>query len=1228
MEEKKQKYILWFKEISKEDVPLVGGKNASLGEMYSKLTQKCLPALPVRQAGGRQGINIPDGFAFTTKAYWHFLEENKIDKKLKGIFENFDPKSIKSLQETGKKSRNLFLKAKFPPDLKREIIEAYHQLLEKYNQKNLEVAVRSSGVAEDQPTTSFAGQFESYLNTQGEKNLLEAIKKCLASSFNDRAICYRKEKKLPQLKFALSIGVQKMVRSDLASSGIIFTLDTETGFTNVILINSIWGVGEMIVKGKIIPDSFYVFKPTLKQGFKSIIIKNLGRKDRKYTYKAGGGLREVMVPKKDQLKFSLTDEEVLTLAQWAIIIENHYKYPQDIELAKDGKTGELFIVQSRPETVHAPKIGKVYEEYQIKTKKAPILTGIAIGNKIGQGKVHIIENVSKINEFKKGEVLVTRMTDPDWVSIFPVASAIVTDEGGKTCFSEDTKVLTNKGFLSIKEIVEKYKIQKIKVLSLNRKSLKLEWEKVINGFQRKAPLIQIEISQTGRMKNNVLKVTPDHKFLIFNNRELISEEIQNIIRDEKRILSVSKISALPSLNFSSKSAYLLGAISTDGHICLDKRHAQIFFIQKPTEAKKAFIGKVKKYFFDEYKYKLHLSEKPATEGMIRGKKIKGGRSIALKCYIKEIAKDLLRNQKNISNILLVASDEFVFNFLAGVIDGDGTYNKRENKINIFCSKDELLKAISIACLRLGINFQVSPNRTIHNIQIVDKVEEIFRYTARVKGEYKRERFGTRFFAAKQLLEDIIEKVNYKGRIRPYIKNNLLIDAEKIRNYIIPLIKGEPSNHSLSKIINSPLKMLRVDFKNSLGIKDVYNIEIENNQNYVVFTNRYTPIVVENCHAAIVSRELGVPCIIGTQTATKILKTSQEITADCTSGSEGRIFFGKIPFKIKRYDLKKIPKLKTKIMINIGAPDIAFKTSFLPNDGVGLARIEFILADKIRIHPLALYHYKKIKDKKIKKEIDRLTYGYKDKKQYFVDKLAEGISQIAAAFYPKPVIVRLSDFKTNEYAALVGGKIFEPEESNPMLGWRGASRYYDEKFRPAFEMECQAIKKVREVFGLKNIWAMIPFCRTVEEGKKVLDLMAKNGLKRGEDGLKVIVMCEIPSNVILADKFLEIFDGMSIGSNDLTQLVLGLDRDSAQVAKVGDERNEAVKEMIKKVIKLCNEKKKYCGICGQAPSDYSEFAEFLVKEGIESMSLNPDTVIKTILAVAKTEKQLLKGRNKK
>ncbi len=794
---KSEKLILWYREISKDDVALVGGKNASLGEMFSQLTKK--------------GINIPDGFVLTSKAYWHFLKKNQINEQIKKIFKNFNPKSLSSLEKTGRDARQLILKSEFPQDLKKEILENYRKLSKKYNKGNVDVAVRSSATAEDLPSASFAGQHETYLNISGSEELLKAIKKCMASLFTDRAIAYRDEKGFNHLKIALSVGVQKMIRSDIASSGIMFTLDTETGFQNVVLINSIYGIGEMIVKGKITPDEFYVFKPTLRQAqgklYEPIISKNLGRKNKQYIYNKNGGLKEIKVPQNKQLKFSLTDDEILYLANWACQIEEHYKMPQDIEWAKDGKTGKLFIVQARPETVHTSEVKKVYEEYRIQTKKKPILEGIAVGNKIGQGKTRIVSNISKISQFRKGEVLVTKITDPDWVPIMRLASAIVTDEGGKTC-----------------------------------------------------------------------------------------------------------------------------------------------------------------------------------------------------------------------------------------------------------------------------------------------------------------------------------------------------------------------------------------------------------------------------HSAIVARELGIPCIVGTKTATKVLKNDQDITIDCTQGLEGRIFLGKISFEIKKYNLRKIPKLKTKIMLNIGAPDIAFKTSFLPNDGVGLAREEFIIAEKIRIHPLALYHFKELEDKTLKKKIEKISVGYKDKKQYFVDKLAEGVATIAAAFYPKEVILRFSDFKSNEYRNLIGGELFEQEEANPMLGFRGACRYLDKEFQPAFQMECQAIKKAREEFGLKNITLMVPFCRTVEEGKKVLDLMKKFGLEKGKDGLKVIVMCEIPSNVILADEFLDIFDGMSIGSNDLTQLSLGMDRDNARIAHITDERNPTIKKMLSKVIYLCRQKKKYCGICGEAPSTYPEFAEFLVKEGIESISLNPDTVIKTILNLAKKKKK--------
>lgn len=797
MDNKSQKNILWLSEIGIEDVPLVGGKNASLGEMYVNLVPK--------------GVNLPEGFALTTNFYWNFLKANGLDKVLEEIFKNLNPQKIESIQEVGKLSREAISKGVFPDSLKAEVLGAYTKLAEKFG-PDPDVAVRTSGVAEDMPNASFAGQFETYLNVRGSEELLDAVRKSIVSTFTDRAIAYRDEKKINQLEFGLSVGVLKMIRSDLASSGIMFTLDTETGFPNIVLINSIWGIGELIVKGRITPDEFYVFKPTLKKGFNSVIVKNLGRKTIKYIYSQKGGLKEMKIKPSEQLKFSLNEEEILTLAKWAMIIEDHYSVkfkkwmPQDIEWAKDGKTGQLYIVQSRPETVHMPKTENVLEEYQIKTDKPPILSGIAIGEKIGIGKVQMIKDASKISQFKPGDVLVTKMTDPDWVPAMRIASAIVTDEGGKTC-----------------------------------------------------------------------------------------------------------------------------------------------------------------------------------------------------------------------------------------------------------------------------------------------------------------------------------------------------------------------------------------------------------------------------HAAIVSRELGVPAIVGSKTATKVLKTGQIVTVDCTQGMKGRVFSGNVPFEVKKTNLSIIPGIKTKITMNIGDPQTAFKSSFLPNDGIGLAREEFIIAEKIKVHPMALYNFEKIKDAKLKKKIQEITIEHKNKKEFFIKELAEGIAQIAAAVYPKEIIVRFSDFKTNEYRNLIGGSLYEDEESNPMLGFRGACRYISEKYQPAFLMECVAIKRVRDVFGLKNVNVMVPFCRTIEEGKKVIDLMASVNLSREKSGIKIYVMCEIPSNVIMADKFLEIFDGFSIGSNDLTQLTLGLDRDNGGIAYIGDERNESVLEMISEAIRVCKEKGKYIGICGEAPSNYPEFVEFLIEEGIESISLNPNVVLKTHLIVAEKEK---------
>ncbi len=800
---KGKELVLWFDEISIEDVPLVGGKNASLGEMYRSLRKK--------------GVNIPNGFAITAAAYNQFIEEAGIKEEIKKILDGLNIKDVVDLGERGQKIRELIKKAEFPEVLKEKIADAYEKLCKEYG-AHTDVAVRSSATAEDLPDASFAGQQETYLNVRGEYSLMEACKKCFSSLFTNRAISYREDKKFDHFKIALSIGVQKMVRSDKACSGVMFTLDTESGFKDVVLINASYGLGENIVKGAVNPDQYYVFKPTLKKGLNAIISKRLGNKKIRMVYSSGGNnqTKNVVVAKDDREKFCLKDEEVMTLAKWGCLIEDYYsekkkkEMPMDLEWAKDGIQNKLYIVQARPETIHSQEDKSQIQKYVLRQKGKIIAEGDSVGEKIGSGKAHIIEDARRIKEFRQGEVLVTDMTDPDWEPIMKIASAIVTNRGGRAC-----------------------------------------------------------------------------------------------------------------------------------------------------------------------------------------------------------------------------------------------------------------------------------------------------------------------------------------------------------------------------------------------------------------------------HAAIISRELGIPCIVGTGNGTEKIKNNQAVTVSCAEGKDGYVYEGLLKFEIEKIDLKKIPKTRTKIMVNIGTPEQAFAQRFLPNSGVGLAREEFIINSYIKIHPLALVNYDTLKDAEAKKRISEITKLYRDKKQFFIDKLAEGIAMIAAAFYPNDVIVRLSDFKSNEYANLIGGQLYEPKEENPMLGWRGASRYYSENYRKAFSLECLALKKVREEMGLTNVKIMIPMCRTAEEGKKVLKEMEINGLKRGKSNLEVYVMCEIPSNVVLAEKFAEIFDGFSIGSNDLTQMTLGLDRDSALVSNLFDERNDAVKWMVKHIIEIAKRKKRKIGICGDAPSTFPEFAEFLVECGIDSISLSPDAVMKTIPIIANKEKELKK-----
>jgi pyruvate,water dikinase len=794
------RFTLELNEVTLDDLKQVGGKNASLGEMIQNLSNL--------------GINIPHGFAITVDAYWEFLKHNDLENSIRSIIQSIDMNNLVALRKGGMQVRQLIRNGKFPEQMEEQIIDHYKKLSQRYHQDATDVAVRSSATAEDLPDTSFAGQQETYLNVRGSEGIMEAVRNCFASLFTDRAISYREHFKFDHFDVALSVCVQKMVRSDLASSGVAFSLDTESGFKNAVIINGSYGLGEMIVQGSVSPDEFIVFKPTLGLGFESIIEKNLGKKDRKMIYGDDPGqlTRTVSVQKDHQQKFCLSDHQVLELAKWVCTIEKYYSEkkgqwcPMDIEWAIDGLTNQLFIVQARPETIHSQKDNSKLVEYKI-TEPAPekrILKGIAVGSKIASGKVMIMfamdgrDGSHDASDFRPGDVLVTDMTDPDWEPIMKKASAIITNKGGRTC-----------------------------------------------------------------------------------------------------------------------------------------------------------------------------------------------------------------------------------------------------------------------------------------------------------------------------------------------------------------------------------------------------------------------------HAAIVARELGVPAIVGTGNATDVLKEEQLITASCCEGETGFIYEGEIAFKKIETDLNDLPQIPTPIMLNVASPELAFKYSHIPNAGVGLAREEFIINNYIQAHPLALLHHRKLGDKDLSNKISKLITGYESEEAFFIQKLSYGVGKIASAFYPNKVIVRFSDFKTNEYENLLGGSYFEPKEENPMIGWRGASRYYAENFKDAFGMECRAIKRVREKMGLSNVVVMIPFCRTVKELLRVYDVMKAYGLERGKDGLEVYLMAEIPSNILMADEFADHIDGFSIGSNDLTQLTLGLDRDSALVADLYDERNVAVKRFISTLIKTAKSKAVKVGICGQGPSDFPDFAEFLVEQGIDSISVTPDSVLKTI-----------------
>ena len=793
-----ERLTLDFSQIRMRDTARVGGKNASLGELFHSFHTK--------------GIGVLDGFATTANAFRLFLQQLNLETKLRKVFDGLDVEDVRKLAAAGLEARCLVLETPLPPPLCEAVLHAYKRLCERLGAE-VEVAVRSSATAEDLPEASFAGAAETFLNVRNPSGLIEAVHQCFASLYTDRAISYRSKMGYGQLQVALSVGVMPMVRSDKGSSGVLFTLDTESGFRDAVIITGSWGLGEFIVKGVVTPDEWTLFKPSLEQDFFPIIARRLGTKETRLVYGEGGQTTQgEETPEEDRRRFCLAEDDVIQLGKWAVAIEKHYSelaghpQPMDVEWARDGISGKLIIVQARPETVHSRTNREASAETYSLTGKTgtPLVRGQAVGEKIGAGVVRVVLTPEELGSVRPGEVLVAQKTDPDWEPVMRRVAAIITDQGGRTA-----------------------------------------------------------------------------------------------------------------------------------------------------------------------------------------------------------------------------------------------------------------------------------------------------------------------------------------------------------------------------------------------------------------------------HAAIVSREFGVPCIVGAGNATRILQTGQDVTVSCAEGEEGRVYAGRIPFKIERLTAATIPQGRTQIMLTVGDPGKAFGLSAIPNAGVGLARTEFIITNHIGIHPMALVRYPNLKDAGATRSISEKLHG-EDPKEYFVRLFSEGIAEIAAAFYPKPVIVRTSDFKTNEYARLIGGAEFEPQEQNPMLGFRGASRYYDPAYAAGFALECEALLRVRKVMGLRNVKVMIPFCRTVEEGRRVVAEMAKHGLKQGVDGLEIYAMCELPSNVILAREFLEVFDGFSIGSNDLTQLILGLDRDSATVARLFDERNDAVRRSIAQAIAEAHRAHRHIGICGQAPSDYPEFAEWLVKEGIDSISLNPDTAIRTALVVAKAE----------
>lgn len=1157
-----QSYVIGFASLTLNDVATVGGKNASLGEMVSHLNNL--------------GVSVPNGFATTAFAFNQFIQQNDLQQRIYQCLHNLNVDDVEALTKAGQQIRQWIMDTPFQAELEQAIYQQYQQLINTEGE-HISVAVRSSATAEDLPDASFAGQQESYLNIIGIDNVLHAVKQVFASLFNDRAIAYRVHQGFEHQEVSISAGIQRMVRSDIGSSGVMFTLDTESGFQGVVFITSSYGLGETVVQGSVNPDEFYVHKHTLLEGRPAILRRNRGSKVIKMVYGEAGNTKTVEVPDTDSFNFSIDDEDVEELARQALIIERHYQRPMDIEWGKDGNDGKIYILQARPETVKSQTYSATVQRFNLKQTGDILAEGRSIGQKIGTGPVRIIHNVKEMSLVQKGDVLVTDMTDPDWEPVMKRASAIVTNRGGRTCFAGDTQVLTNQGFMSFADIYQRG-FKNLKVPALNRQTLKIEWKRVTDSMRKINQLIKINIPQTGRLSDNTLKLTPDHKMLNLSQGKLIDTEIQDLLNNDDCLLLAQY---LPQLHCSTDKecelAYWLGQMATG-------EKAQISSIVKRQQIEKKLAP-------------VHIHE-TYQQQQINCDKVVGGENW---CQWHEIE----LNPHKLIISLMKSDKQLAYHFLAGLIDSTG-YEK-QGKISFNVNQTDYLQAAIVACLRVGIVPQVMKQTHQHTLTIAEQLEQLTAYTQHLKLATSQD--SIRYFNTRQLFNESVDNT-----ISKKIKNNFLLNAQDLATALEKLDDNE-LKQDLQTLLNSDIRQARVNLVADLAQDWVYNITVEEHHNYIVFTENYTPILVNNCHAAIIARELGIPAVVGCHDATHKLPNNEMVTVSCAEGDTGYIYKGELDYEVTTSDTGEMPDIPFKMMMNVGNPDRAFDFASIPNHGVGLARLEFIINRMIGIHPKALLNYD-AQSAEIKQQIQKHISGYQDPVRFYVDKLTEGVSTLAAAFYPKPVIVRLSDFKSNEYANLIGGKQYEPVEENPMIGFRGASRYIAESFQDCFALECKTMRRVRDDMGLTNVELMIPFVRTIDEAKQVIEVLAQNGLERGKNALRLIMMCELPSNALLAEQFLQYFDGFSIGSNDMTQLILGVDRDSGLVAYSFDERNEAVKTLLHQAIQACRQQNKYVGICGQGPSDHADFAKWLMDEGIGSVSLNPDSVVSTWLYLAK------------